>query len=63
MSTSNLGGQHSFKAPNIALNEFLADMRRVGEGVVVGQLDGNNYWKPTSRDSLLNLINEAGLPH
>jgi hypothetical protein len=37
MASSSLGGQHSLKVPNIGLNEFLADMRRVSEGVVVGQ--------------------------
>lgn len=35
--TSTVGGQHSLKVPSVRLNEFLADTRRIGEGVVVGQ--------------------------
>lgn len=34
--TSGLGGQHSLKVPVVRLNEFLADTRRISEGVVVG---------------------------
>jgi hypothetical protein len=35
--TSDIGGPHSLKVPIVRLNEFLADTRRIGEGLVVGQ--------------------------
>ena len=35
--SSTTGGQHSLKVPIVRLDEFLADTRRLGEGVVVGQ--------------------------
>jgi hypothetical protein len=35
--TLTFGGQHSLKVPIVRLDEFLADTRRLGEGVVVGQ--------------------------
>jgi hypothetical protein len=34
---SNNNGPHSLKVPSVQLNEFLADTRRIGEGIVVGQ--------------------------
>ena len=34
---SDIGGRHSFNVPSVQLNEFVADTRRIGEGVVVGQ--------------------------
>jgi hypothetical protein len=37
IGSSNIGGQHSLKVPIVRFDEFLADARRLGEGVVVGQ--------------------------
>jgi hypothetical protein len=34
---SDIGGRHSLKVPSVLLSQFVADSRRVGEGVVVGQ--------------------------
>lgn len=35
--TSTIGGPHSLKVPIVRQDEFFADTRRIGEGVVVGQ--------------------------
>jgi len=34
---SSIGGQHSLPVPSVRFNEFVADSRRIGEGIVVGQ--------------------------
>lgn len=34
---SGIGGQHQLKVPIVRFDEFIADTRRLGEGVVVGQ--------------------------
>ena len=61
---SDIDGHHSLPVPSVQFNEFLADSRRIGEGIVVGQpgwaeaLEAN---KQKFIDEFLQRIRYAGL--
>lgn len=52
--TSTTGGQHTLKVPGVRLDEFMADTRRLGEGVVVGQPG----WEQVLENNKRKFINE-----
>ena len=54
--SSSLGGQHSLKVPIVRFDEFLADTRQLGEGVVVGQPGAEQVLENNKRKFIAEFI-------
>jgi hypothetical protein len=54
--SSTFGGQHSLKVPIVRFDEFIADTRRLGAGVVVGQPGAEQVLENNKRKFIADFI-------